>query len=546
VEGRAEADLVTLAGSALDVLVVGGGILGACVALDAASRGLAVGLVERGDFGGGATANCLKIVHGGLRYLQHLDVRRMRESIEERSLWLRSAPHLVEPLPVVLPTYRGRFPPRWALAGALAVNEAVSAARNRGLEADRSIPRGRLLSPREVTARVPELASPGLTGGILFHDAILYSPERLTLEVVAAARTAGALTANHVEFEAPILGGGRVAGARLRDRLDGTALDVTARWIVNATGSAAPDVAARLVGRPLVPAVRYSVALNLVTRQPARATAFTLAAGSPDPDRVVRSGARQLFVVPWRGQSLIGTAHLPFSGDPARFELTDEQAETFVAEVASASPSLELDPHDIALVHRGLLPVASDPERDAVRLLKRHRIIDHAADGAAGALSVISVKLTTARRVAAEVVARMTAEAPGPSERVQPLRLPLPGRPPGSVTELDSAARARYGSVVPSDVLDHLVRTYGAGYEEVLEYRHSLAGWDDRVVPDAPVIHAQLMHGAARELARTAEDLLWRRTELGPRGLVTPAATERAERVIATASRRMGPGRAAP
>jgi glycerol-3-phosphate dehydrogenase len=532
-----------LDGASLDVLVVGGGIVGACAALDAASRGMAVGLVDRGDFGGGATANCLKIVHGGLRYLQHADLRRMRESIEERSIWLRSAPHLVEPLPVVMPTYRRRFPPRWALAVALAINEAVSVDRNRALDPDRVIPLSRVLSRGEVGALVPELEANQLTGGILFHDAIMYSPERLTLEVLAAARAAGAHTANHVELEAPIVAGGRVTGARLRDRITSSQLEVRARWIINATGSAVPHVAARLVGRTPTresapaSAIRYSVALNLVTRQPARRTAFTIAAGAPDPDRVVRSGPRQLFVVPWRGQSLVGTAHLPYDGDPAGFAVTDEHVETFLAEVAGATPGLGLDRDQVALVHGGLLPVAEGAGGAGVRLLKRHRIIDHAADGVAGALSVVSVKFTTARRVAAEAVARIAGDRRRRPARTRPTRLQLPGAPAGTMAGLATEAHRRHGDLVAADVLDHLLRSYGARYEQVLDHRHTVAGWDDRVVPGAPVIHAQLVHGAVAELARTVDDLLWRRTELGARGLVTPAARERAERVLATLGR---------
>jgi glycerol-3-phosphate dehydrogenase len=544
VDSLADKAVAELDGAALDVLVVGGGIVGACVALDAASRGMAVGLIDRGDFGGGATANCLKIVHGGLRYLQHADVRRMRASIEERSLWLRSAPHLVEPLPVVMPTYRRRFPPRWVLAGVLAINEAVSADRNRGLEPDRSIPLSRVLSREGVVARAPELEAAELTGGILFHDAIMYSPERLTLDVLAAARAAGARTANHVELEASVLASGRVAGARLRDRLTGRALEVRARWIINATGSAVPAVAARLTDLAAAPAaaggMQYSVALNLVTRQPARPTAFTIAAGAPDPDRVVRSGPRQLFVVPWRGQSMVGTAHLPYAGDPAAFELTGAHVDAFVAEVASATPSLDLSRDQVALVHAGLLPIADGGGGSGVRLLKRHRILDHAADGAPGALSVVSVKFTTARRVAAAVVDRIAGERGQRTGRTRPGRLALPGAPPGTMAELADGARARHGGLVPADVLDHLVRTYGARYEQVLEHRHTLAGWDERVVADAPVIHAQFVHGAAAELARTADDLLYRRTELGPRGLITAAARARAEQVLTAVGRSAG------
>jgi glycerol-3-phosphate dehydrogenase len=529
--------MAALGDEPLDVLVVGGGIVGACVALEAVGRSLRVALVEQGDFGGGTTANCLKIVHGGLRYLQHLDLRRVRESTEERAMWLRSAPHLVEPLPVVLPTYRGGFPPRWALAAALAVNDAASPGRNRGVPADRAIPRGRVLSRTDVLALAPELEAPALTGGILFHDAIMYSPERVTLEVVAAARAAGATALNHVALESATVTGGRVAGARLVDRVTGEARQVATRWLVNATGASAPAVAALLTGRPGRAEGRYSMALNLVTRQPARATAFAVAAGPPDPDRVFRAGPRQLFVVPWREQTLIGTAHLPYRGNPSRFEPGDEHVAAFLAELAGASPPIHLDPDQLALVHRGLLPVADGRGGPAVRLLKRHRIVDHEDDGAAGAITIVSIKFTTARRAARDAIDRITRTPGAAAGTARPARLPLPGAPAGTMSALADEARCRHGDRLPADILDHLLRSYGSRYEAVLAYRESLSGWDERVVPGAPVIRAQLDHGVEAEMARTADDLLWRRTELGPRGLVTAAARAQAEAALARAGR---------
>jgi glycerol-3-phosphate dehydrogenase len=517
----------------LDVLVAGGGIVGACIALEAATRGLRTALVDRGDFAGGATSNCLKIVHGGLRYVQHLDWRRMRESITERSMWLRSAPHLVEPLPVVMPTWRGRFPPRAALAGALALNEAVSYDRNRGLLPDRRIPAARVLSRRACAGMLPELDAPGLTGGVLFHDAIMYSPERLTLEVIAAARRAGATVANYVELLASLRTAQAVRGVRLRDCLADEELELQARWVVNATGSSVPEVADRLGVRGAAQGQRYSIALNFVTSRPAPAAAYTIAGGAPDPDRVVRSGSRQLFVVPWRGQMLVGTAHLEYAGDPATFELKESHVDAFLSEIAAARPSLGLRRDEISLVHWGLLPVAGSAA-GGVRLLKQHSIIRHAAEGLSGAFSVVSVKFTTARSLAVAVVDAIIGgrkdRAAGEAE------LPLPGARFESLDELRQQARTRYGTLLDWDPLEHLLRTYGSGYEDVLALREAVPGWDRQVVPGSPVIYAQLVHGAASELGRTADDLLWRRTEIGARGLVSADAVRLAEQALLDAA----------
>jgi glycerol-3-phosphate dehydrogenase len=516
-----------------DVLVVGAGITGACVALDAATRGLRTALVDRGDFGGGATANCLRIVHGGLRYLQHLDARRSRESIIERSVWLRSAPHLVEPLPVIIPTMRGRFPHRWMLGAALAMDEALSFDRNEGVESDRRIPRARVLSRTECAALMPALDSAGLSGGALFHDAIMYSPERLTLEVVQAAQKAGAVTANYVAFEAASIRNGQVTGGSLRDVLTNEGIAIRARWIVNATGALSGHVARLIAGERKSGQQRYSVALNLVTRQPAASRAYTVSSGAADPDRKLGAGGRQLLVVPWRDQRIVGTAHFPFSGDPASAALPEKHAEHFLKEIAASSPPLSVTGDDVRLVQWGLLPVAGPPASDRVRLLKRHRIVDHASEGVGGAFSVVSVKFTTARRVAADVVDRLTgAKAP---RTTSALTIPLPGKPVQSMAATLADARARYAPLLPDDVIEHLVRAYGSRYERVIALSREIDGGDRRLSPDAPVILAQLVYGAREEQARTAEDLLWRRCELGPRGLVTAELEHEARRALVVA-----------
>jgi glycerol-3-phosphate dehydrogenase len=510
-----------LAGNQMDLLVVGGGITGACVLLEAARRGLRAGLVEREDFGAGATANCLKIVHGGLRYLQQLDVRRVRESAAARSLWLRSAPHLVEPLPVVFPTYRGRFPTRTALAAALAADRALDPRRNRGLLPERIVPEPRVLSRAECADLAPLVDHDALTGGVLFHDALVYSPERLTLEVILAAEALGAVASNHTEFVSPITAAGQVMGARLRDRLTGDTMDVGARWIINATGAWAGGVARRLVGNRPPAAQAYSIALNLVTRYPARGPAFSL------------SGSRRLFVVPWRGQLMVGTAHLPYEGDADGFRVDPVHVDRFTAEVRAAAPDLRLDPADVAVVHAGLLPVTGRQERARLRLLRRHRILDHRADGLMGAASVVAVKLTTAPTVARRVLDRLGVRSadgsPGSDSR-----LPLPGGRFGSMEVLRADALAELGDALDGDVVEHLVRTYGARWRDVVEQRH-LPGWNERVVPEAPVVRAQLVYAVRAEGARTVDDLLLRRTELGPRGLVTAAARQLAEEVLSSA-----------
>ena len=379
---------------------------------------------------------------------------------------------------------------------------------------------------------VPLLDHPTVTGGVLFHDAVMYSPERLTLEVIQAARRNGVLTGNYLSFETARHAAGRPTNCRLRDVITGDVAHLQARWVINAAGARAGEVAGRIIGRKALAPLAYSIALNLVTGEPASGPAFTVSGGAPDPDRIGGSGSRQLLVLPWRGQRLYGTGHFPFRGDPTTATLPEEAVEGFVREFASATPGLPLALADVRAVQWGLLPVTGSADEAHVRLLKHHRIIDHAADGVPGALSVVSVKFTTARHVAAETVDRITGRR---IARDGVPRLLLPGTPAGDVTSTIASARARFGTLLPDDVVEHLVRAYGARYEDVIAIAARVESGVERVEAGAPVIRAQFLYAAIHELGRTADDLVWRRTELGARGLATDGARRHAARCLETA-----------
>ena len=531
-------DLDTLAGTVFDVLVIGGGILGASIARDAALRGLVVALVEREDWACGTSSNSLRIVHGGLRYLQHLDVRRMRQSIRERSYWLRVAPHLVEPLPVLVPTHGHGVRGAAALRAALAVNDLVAWDRNERLHPGRTLPAGRAVSRAECLALVPEVESRTLTGGVLFHDAQMYSSERLVLETVIASSLNGATVANHVEVDGPLREGGRLAGVHARDQLaGGRRIEIRARVIVNAAGPATSSLMASLQGTPQVSATAsYTVALNLGVDGTGHSVAFAMNGRASDPNAVVRRGSRQLFVVPWRGRTLIGTAHLPYARDPASFRVSDHEIAAFLSEVNEAWPGRGWSRDDLRIVQSGLLPGRAGAQ--GIRLDKRHRIVDHGTDGGSALISATSVKFTTARLVAEECMdlacARLGLDTPSRTNSTL-----LPGAPAGPVADLEARAHRAHPHVAPA-VIAHLVRTYGKRYVNVLRMdgRDVPRDWLTPLGKTSPVCFAQFVHGARYEMACTTDDLVARRTELGAVGAADPEVHRRAAEALSLVSAR--------
>jgi len=397
-------DTAALAAREHDLVVVGGGVYGAAAAWDAAQRGLAVALVERQDFGAGASWNSLKTIHGGMRYLQKGDLRRLRESAGERRTLLAIAPELVRPLPFFVPTYGHGPSGREALAIGLALSELLTADRNRGLPAAQRIPPGFTVGPREALRRLPGLRREGLSGAALWHDAQAASTERLTLAFVHAAAGAGAACANHAEAVGLLRAAGRVAGVALRDAESGRTLELRARLVLNCAGPWCDDVIA-LSGLPrrAAPLLR---ARNLVLR---RTPALPFAVGG-------RSGGRFLFVVPWQGRTLVGTSYEPAEAAPS-----DPLA--FLAEAAAAFPWAGLERGDLALVHEGLVP----GEGGASGLSTRPRLHDHEAEDALpGLVSVQGVKYTTARLVAERAIdlaaRRLRRDLPACRTAVTPLR----------------------------------------------------------------------------------------------------------------------------
>ena len=265
-------NLSSLADREFDVVVIGGGIFGACAAWDAALRGLSVALIERRDFGSGASANSFKMVHGGIRYLQHADVYRIRESSRERNALLRIAPHLVSPLPVMIPTYGHGREGKELLSAGMRLYDFVTLDRNKGLDdPDRRIPRCRMLSRGECLSTLPGLDAKGLTGGALFHDGQVHNTPRLVLAFLQSAASEGAVVANYIEATALLRAGDSVTGVRARDTLTDDTLEVRARVVLNCSGPWAERLLARAADLTVKPPGTFSRDSYFVVRQPWRA-----------------------------------------------------------------------------------------------------------------------------------------------------------------------------------------------------------------------------------------------------------------------------------
>lgn len=493
-------DLGRLSSHAFDLLVIGGGIHGLAAAYDAAQRGLSVALVEAGDFGSAASFNHLKTVHGGLRYLQTADLKRMRESIVERRIVARLAPHLLTPLPFLMPTYRKVTRSRLAMRVAFVADSLIGRDRNEGVVPRLHLPMGRTISKQECLQIFPDVRSRGLTGGAIWLDYQMRNTDRLTLAFALAAFRAGACLANYVEARQPILEDQRVLGMRVQDVTSGQQIDVRAKVTLNVAGAGAGRVMASFgVTRPF-PLIK---AMNLVTKRPMSGPA--LASSTDD--------GRMLFVVPWQGLAVAGTSHGTEPCGPDDSTVSLHELEAFIGEVNQAFPSMKLTPDDVTLVHRGIVPAARN-RRGQLGLEGHFSILDHAREGLEGAVSLVGVKYTTGRGVA-EAAVDAVARKLGVKAPCRSADVPLPGGDGGDLDELYQRALQDTGEDLEADIVRQLIETYGSEYTAILKLVRDHASLGRRVSPGTPVIRAQVVHALRSEMAMTLVDVVTRRTALG-------------------------------
>lgn len=496
--GQREASLRRLAREQFDVLVIGGGATGAGAALDAASRGLSVALVEAQDLAAGTSSRSSKLIHGGLRYLEQAEFHLVHEALTERGLLAtRLAPHLVRPVPILVPLPAGRWPARIARRGwygaGVALYDAFAGVSGRG----RGMPVHRHLSRAAAHRLFPSLRADSLAGAIRYYDGQV-DDARL---VVALARTAASLGAA-VVTRTRVTGLRRrsreVTGARVRDLESGAEFDVRARAVIAAVGVWTDDLAAMLPEAYAAPRVRASKGVHLVVPRPAV---------TGDAGLILRTATSVLFVLPWGGHWIIGTTDTDWSRErdhPVAFPSDVEFLLTEVNQVLDRP----LTTADIESVYAGLRPLLAGENESTSALSREHAVMEPVL----GMFVVAGGKLTTYRVMASDVVDRAVRRLGGgrPSRTDQ---LPLLGADGYAAAWRDrSGLAARYG--VPVGVVEHLLERYGTVTSEVLALARSAPGLATPVAGAPEYLAAEIAYGARAEGALHLEDVLTRRTRI--------------------------------
>jgi glycerol-3-phosphate dehydrogenase len=470
--------MTRLPAAEFDVIIIGGGIIGAGIARDAALRGLSVALFERKDYASGTTSGSTRLIHGGLRYLEMLDFALVRMDLRERETMLRIAPHLVKPLEFFLPFYKGgSLGPLEARTG-MYLYDALSF--------DKSLRNHRHLTAAQVLSEEPGLRESGLRGAVAYYDAQVNSPERLTIENIVDARAHGAVALNYAEVTAAMRG-----GVRVKDVLSGDEAEVSGRVVVNAAGPWFDRVAARLGPHPR-PLVRTTKGIHLAHR-PVNRHALAL---TSHIDR------RLFFIIPWLGYSWIGTTDTDFRDDPGEARATDQDVDYLLRSAAAYFPQVNVA--DVFWTNAGVRALVMKRGRESA-VSRRHRIISEP-----GLVSVLGGKITGYRAIAedaTDAVCRQLRSRARCRTAVEAL--------PGARGEMPKG---------------HLQEIYGSRAAAVIRLAEADPRLGEKLAPDYPDIAAQVVFAVREEQCVTADDFLFRRTLLGfshDQGAAAHAAVER-------------------
>lgn len=520
-------DTTRLADEHYDLAILGGGVNGLCAAWDAALRGLRVALVEKNDFGGASSAGTFHIVHGGFRYLQNLDLSRMRASIRERRWMLRAAPHLVRPLPFLIPCRGSGLRGPAAFFAALKAYDWIAIDRNRGVDPDRAIPPGRLLSRTEAATALGASAPRDMTGAAVFFDGVMMHSERLTQTFALAAHRAGARLANYAEASSLLVRNGRVCGVTVRDRIRGETFDIRAAAVLNMTGPWTGPFLSAAGAKPDLHSFRLCRGAQILVRKPlAREIAFAVELRDSD------GRGRMLFLRPWREMTWIGTSEDPFDAPPDSFSVAGADIERLLADVNRAIPSAHLESGDVVAWNGGLRPIdPPTPHRPGLRISDRDRIlIPSASDGLRGLVSAVGIKYTTCRRLAERAVDAAVAAGglrAGP-DRTAGER--LPGADAESVAAFE--ARAVDGFETDMDTARRLAVHYGSEVDRLRTQGAAAGDWTP--LPEcAGVTRGEILHAVREEMAQTCADVVLRRTAMAAAGHPGRGAIDACARIMA-------------
>lgn len=492
-----QAQLASLKDQKLDIIVIGGGVIGAGVARDAAMRGLRVALFEKLDYGSGTSSRATRLIHGGLRYLEMLDFGLVRQDLKEREILLRIAPHLVRPLAFVVPFYSRSLFYRLKLKVGMYLYDWLSF--------DKSLPNHKSLNKQKTLEMEPSLRPEGLQGATMYYDGQVALTERLCVENILAAQEKGALCFNHMRVDGVIKENGQVVGVKLHDELSGAESEARARLVINVAGPWLDGMEQELTGQPSAK-VRRTKGIHFTA--PATVNnAIVLFAEKDD---------RLFFVIPWLGYAWVGTTDTDFEGDLDSVRAERSDVEYLLESVKDVFPNADWE--TIYYTNAGVRALVRKRSRsgaDESEVSRKHALVDHEKlEQMGGLLSVVGGKLTAYRGIAEEAVDVATKKL-GLYTKGHTAEELLPGGGTGDPADYARKLHAEAsGYSLSEKQTQYLVSVYGTRIHKLFELLIADATLAEQIHPAYPDIRAQLRIAVEQESCLTLSDFMMRRTAL--------------------------------
>jgi glycerol-3-phosphate dehydrogenase len=506
-----------------DLVIIGGGITGACLAADAAMRGLSVALVEKGDFGAATSSASSKLLHGGIRYLQQLNFGKVRESAKERIYFQQLAPHLTNYVPFIIPTYPSLSKGNFAMKSAMRLYELLCAGQNQILsDSSKQVPGSHYISAGDINSVVPGLQADNIKGGVVFYESHMHSSERMTLGFIETAHQHGACVANYLAVESMLSDGkGRISGIQVKDQLNGDSFDIQAALVVNAAGPWIPMLNTKTNASKKIAGVvsAFSKGAHIITQPLTDGYAVALPTRKQN-QAIINRGGRHVFIIPWRGHSLIGTTYGPYQGNLDEVQATESDIEEMIDDINSAMGAEVLHPDKVIHAYAGIYPLIDDVIKPKVyQGTGEYQIVDHAVeDNLEGLVSVFGAKFTTARLLAEKALDLMTPRLGKTIDRCHTRNSRLTS---GNIEDMHSFRAEqckRYATQLPETIINNLVTNYGTNIHSLIKLIELDTDLAKELLPGRYTLAAEIIYATRHEMACHLDDFVFRRTGLGTLG----------------------------
>lgn len=494
-------------GEPFDIIVIGGGITGAAVAYDAASRGLSVALLEKNDFGWATSAATSKMIHGGLRYLNNLEFGLVRESLRERKIMENIAPNLVYPMALMVPTANRLKSNKFLMRAFFSLYDILSFDKKWTWDRSKRIPNHKTYSREKTLEMEPHVREENLTGAAIYYDCQSIFPERLTMAFIKSAVRYGAKVANYAQVVDFIYSNGKeIRGVKIRDVLKNRNLKIRGTLVVNCGGPWADiilDLAEKGNGNHHI---RRSEGIHIITKKMINSHGLVL----------LTPKGRFFFILPWRNHSLIGTTDMEYIGNPDHYRVPRERIEGLIEEVNETFGDGKLSYDDVLFAYGGLRPLVDDETEGTYESSRKYEIYDNAEDGYDGLITVEGGKYTTSRNLAEKVLSMVEKKLNRRLKESVTDKQHLQGCEIADMGTFLKDLREQYVDF-SAHTVEYLGKNYGTESQEVFKLARKNKKLAEPLTADGEIL-AEVLYAIRNEMARTLSDILFRRTGFGTLG----------------------------